>query len=141
LLGEPAFGVWFQISSLSGTNSLFVAEVQAFNSSGDPIGSYQLAESGSYGSGGQCLSLEANHPMPCDDAPYVGFYDPEGRISSIYISVFNATVTGVPTGSPIGFAIDSLYMDEVPEPAMLLMIGSGLAAIGLYGRKRRAQSG
>jgi hypothetical protein len=34
-----------------------------------------------------------------------------------------------------------LLVDPVPEPAMLLMIGSGLAAMALYGRKRRARSG
>jgi len=136
-LGEPAYGVWFQIASLSGVNSLFTAEVQAFNSSGNSIGSYQLAESGSYGSGGLCQSVAANHPMPCNDAPYVGFYDPQGRISSIYISVFNPGSLS----PPIGFAIDSVLVDTVPEPAMLLMIGSGLAAIALYGRKRRARSG
>jgi hypothetical protein len=134
--------VWFSISSLGGTNSLFVAEVQGYDSSGDLIGSYQLAESGPYGSGGQCLSLEANHPMACDDAPYVGFYDPEGRISSIYISVFNPGNLS----APIGFAIDTLEIDPfaeqgVPEPAVLLMSGSGLAAIALYSRKRRARWG
>lgn len=136
-LGPPAFGVWFQIASLSGTNSLFVAKVQAFDSSGNPIGSYQLTESGSYGSGGVCGSLERNHPVACNDAPYVGFYDPEGRISSIYVSVFDPSNLT----TPIGFAIDSLLDDDpVPEPAMVLMIGGGLAAIALYGRKRRARS-
>jgi hypothetical protein len=67
----------------------------------------------------------------------VGFYDPEGRIKSIYISVFDPSNLA----NPIGFAIDALQLDEVPEPAMLLMIGGGLVAIALYGRKRRARSG
>jgi hypothetical protein len=138
LLGAPAYGMWFQIAALgTSKNTLFVAQVQAFDSSGAPIGSYQLTESGSYGSGGICSALNANSPTPCADAPYVGFYDPEGRIKSIYVSVFNpGNLT-----SPIGFAIDSLLLSEVPEPAMLLMIGGGLAAIALYGRKRRARSG
>lgn len=139
LLGYRAFGVWFQIASLSGTDSLFVAKVQTFDSSGNPIGSYQLNESGSYGSGGVCGALEANHPVACNDAPYVGFYDPEGRISSVYVSVFDPSNLT----TPIGFAIDSWQLDDdpIPEPAMVLMIGGGLAAIALYGRKRRARSG
>ena len=138
LLGGPAFGIWFQIASISASkNTLFVADVQAFDSSGHPIGSYQLTESGAYGSGGICPTLNANWPVACNDAPHVGFYDPEGRIKSIYISVFDPSNLA----NPIGFAIDALQLDEVPEPAMLLMIGGGLVAIALYGRKRRARSG
>jgi hypothetical protein len=77
--------------------------------------------------------------LPCNDAPYVGFFDPQGRIGSVYISVFNV---GSPT-IPIGFAIDSLYVDEssVPEPAIPLLIGTGLAAMALYRRKRHARVG
>ena len=72
--------------------------------------------------------------MPCNDAPYVGFYDPEGRIRSIYVSVFNHNGT-----TPVGFAIDSLYLEPIPEPAVPLMIGGGLAAMALYRRKRRSR--
>jgi hypothetical protein len=136
-LSDPVYGVWFQIASILGTNSFFTAQVQAFDSSHHPIGSYQLTESGLSGTGGLCPSVAANSPEPCSDAPYVGFYDPQGRISSIYISVFDPSSLS----TPIGFAIDSLLVDPVPEPAMLLMIGSGLAAMALYGRKRRARSG
>jgi hypothetical protein len=72
----------------------------------------------------------------------VGFYDPQGRITSIYISVFNPGSLS----TPIGFAIDSLKIDPlvpppVPEPAMSLLIGGGLAAMALYRRRRRARVG
>jgi hypothetical protein len=144
---QPATGVWFEIASLAGASSLFVAEVQAFDKNGNPIGSYTLTESGSYGSGGTCLTTGAANtlyngaltaPTPCNDAPYVGFYDPQGRISSIYISVFDPSNLN----SPIGFAIDSLQLDDsVPEPALPLMVGGGLAALALYRRKHHARVG
>jgi hypothetical protein len=138
---DSVSGVWFEIASLSGNaNTLFVAEVQAFDGL-TPIGTYTLTESGAYGSGGVCPSLANVPPTPCDDAPYVGFYDPEGRITSIYISVFNPSNLA----APIGFAIDSLEIDNaavigIPEPGMPLMIGGGLAALALYRRKRRSRA-
>jgi hypothetical protein len=72
----------------------------------------------------------------------VGFYDPQGRITSIYISVFNPGNLS----TPVGFAINSLNFDpttpgDIPEPAMPLTIGGGLAALALYHRKRRARVG
>jgi hypothetical protein len=138
-VSEPLLGIWFQIASLSGTNSLFVAEVQAFDKNGNPIGTYMLTEGGSYGSGGACNSLYALYPstpVPCNDSPYVGFYDPQGRISSVYISVFNPGNFS----TPIGFAIDALQIDEAPEPAIPLLIFGGLAAMALYYRKRHPRS-
>jgi hypothetical protein len=140
-LTHPVSGVWFQIASLAGTNSLFVAKVQAFNGS-SLLGTYTLTESGAYGSGGKCTTLLVSPPggpTPCNDAPYVGFYDPQGHITSIYISVFSPGSLS----TPIGFVIDSLQIEPatpgVPEPAMPLMIGGGLAAMALYRRKRRAR--
>ena len=65
----PVLGVWFQMASLAGQNSLFVAEVQAFDKDGNSIGTYTLTESGAYGSGGQCASLSFSPPLPCNDAP------------------------------------------------------------------------
>lgn len=138
-LTTPVFGVWFEIAALSGSrNTLFVAEVQGFDASGDSLGTYQLTETAN-GTGGICASLAGKPPVPCNDAPYVGFYDPEGRVSSIYISVFNPGNLS----APIGFAIDTLELDPsvvqgVPEPATPLILGGGLAAIALLGRKRWA---
>jgi len=144
-LNRPLFGVWFSIASLTcpvtssnpvNTNCLFDATVQAFDVNGVSIGSYTLAESGTSGTGGACTGLGTRvpGPVPCNDAPYVGFYDPEGRIRSIYVSVFNHNGT-----TPVGFAIDSLYLEPIPEPAVPLMIGGGLAAMALYRRKRRSR--
>ncbi|MGA2267080.1 MAG: PEP-CTERM sorting domain-containing protein [Bryobacteraceae bacterium] len=141
-LNLPMVGVWFQIASLSGINSLFVVKIQAFASDSTSLGTYTLTETAN-GTGGTCTTLASSSPTPCvltgtsqSDAPYVGFYDPGGRIRSIYISVFNPSNLTV----PIGFAIDSLELAEVPEPTTILMMGGGLAAIALYRRKRRRLS-
>jgi len=135
LLGKGAFGEWFRIAALGGDpTGLFVAVVEGFDIYGHSLGKYTMTESGSSGTGGICAGLSNTPPVPCNDAPLVGFYDPEGRIKSIYISVFNPSNLN----SPIGFAIDTLTLQEVPEPVMPLMIGGGLAAIALYRRKRRS---
>jgi hypothetical protein len=132
-LNQGVLGVWFEISSLEGIDSNFDASVEAFDSSGNVLGTYSIQAGGS---GGQCLSLSSNPPTPCNDAPYVGFYDPEGRIHSIYISVFDPSSNNL-----IGFAIDTLMVDEVPEPSMPLLVGSGLAAFSLWRRWRRKRQG
>jgi hypothetical protein len=135
-LNEPAFGAFFQISSVGGNNALFEVEIQAFASNNSAIGTYYMTESGT-GTGGTCTGLSSKPPVPCNNAPTVGFYDPEGRIRSIYISVFTP-------GNPnnlLGFEIESLELDPIPEPAAVWMIGAGLAAIAFYGRKRSAGVG
>lgn len=132
-LTNPVYGVWFEIASLSDSrNTLFVAALQAFDSSGNPLGTYQLTETAN-GTGGICASLAGRPPIPCNDAPDLGFYDPEGRIKSIEVSVFNPGNLTL----PIGFAIDGLEVD-VPEPAMPLIVGGALAAFALFRRKRWA---
>jgi hypothetical protein len=131
-LTEDVDGVWFEISNQSGVyNDNFDASVEALDSSGHVLGTYSITATGS---GGVCASLKTNPPTPCNDSPEIGFYDPEGRIASIYISVTNTS------GSLTGFAIDGLTLDEVPEPSIPLMIVSGLAAFSLWRRRRRTPS-
>ena len=139
---NPVFGVWFEIASVSvSSNTLFFAEVQAVDASGHSLGTYSLVETAN-GTGGICTTLSGRSPTPCNDAPYIGFYDPEAQIKSIYITVYSGTnnglATGTPVGSPLGFAIDTLLVDPTPEPVAPLMIGGGLAAMALFGRKRWA---
>jgi len=137
-LNEPLLGAWFEITPRSGTNSLFEVIIQAFGSDNLSLGTYTLTETAG-GTGGVCTGLSATPPVPCtttgSGAPYVGFYDPEGRIRSIYITVINPSYPN----TPLAFAIDSLALDPVPEPAAPWMIGAGLAAIAFYGRKRRVR--
>jgi hypothetical protein len=135
-LKPSVFGAYFEISSLVGTaDASFDASVEALDSSGNILGTYNIQAGGS---GGTCTSVSHNPPTPCNDAPYIGFYDPQGRIHSIYISV-----TDPSTGYLVGFAIDTLMVDDapVPEPSIPLMVGGGLAAFSLLRRWRRTRSG
>jgi hypothetical protein len=127
-LNRDVLGVWLRVSSM--TSSDFNASVEAFDSSGNVLGTYNIQAGGS---GGQCASLSDDLPTPCNDAPYIGFYDPEGRIHSIYISVLS-------NNNLVGFAVDTLSVDEVPEPSIPPMIGGGLAAFSLWRRWRRTRS-
>jgi len=68
---NPWSGVWLQIASLTGTNSLFVAQgkpsMGASFSERTPSPSRAL-----YGSGGKCTTLLVSPqgaPVPCNDAP------------------------------------------------------------------------
>jgi hypothetical protein len=134
-LNEPAYGIWFDISALGSlANTLFDVKITAYGSNSVLLGTYTVAETAG-GTGGICTGLSDKPPQPCDNAPEVGFYDPEGRIRSIYISVFNPGNLN----APVPFGIDKLELAEIPEPAAPWMIGAGLAAIAFYGRKRRVR--
>jgi hypothetical protein len=134
--GNNVLGVWLEISALTNlANGNFDATIEAVDGSNHSLGTYNIVAGGS---GGVCGSVNTwilhNPPTPCNDAPEIGFYDPQGRIKSIYISAYDLS------GNRIGFLIDSLAISEVPEPAMPLMIGGALAAMALYRRKRRSHA-
>ena len=108
--------VEFQVSSLQGTNSNFTAQLIAFDSSHNVIGTYQVIDTGG---GGQCAGLgNTAGPQPCNDAPYVQFFDPADRIASVEL-IMNDTA---------GALIDTLDVagTAVPEPS-----SAGLFAIGV----------
>jgi hypothetical protein len=48
---------------------------------------------------------------------------------------YNMIVTGPPTG-PLGISHVSFFAVGVPEPTSLLLLGSGLIGLALYGRKK-----
>jgi hypothetical protein len=99
--------VEFQVSSLQGTNANFTAELVAYDSSGHILGTYQVVDTGG---GGQCVGLgNTAGPQPCNDAPYVQFYDPADRIASVEL-IMNDTA---------GALLDSLDVagTAVPEPS------------------------
>lgn len=108
--------VEFQVTSVQGTDSNFTAELIAYDSHGNVLGTYQVADTGG---GGQCAGL-ANiaGPQPCNDAPYVQFYDPEDNIASVEL-IMNDTA---------GALLDTLDVAgaPVPEPS-----SAGLFAIGI----------
>jgi hypothetical protein len=107
--------VEFQVSSLQGTNSNFTAELIAFDSGGHILGTYQVADTAG---GGQCPGLgNGAGPQPCNDAPFVQFYDPEDNIASVELIM----------NDPAGAVLDTLEVSgAVPEPssAALFAIGS-----------------
>jgi len=108
--------VEFQVSSLQGTNSSFTAELIAFDSGGHVLGTYQVADS--FG-GGQCAGLGIGAgPQPCNDAPYVQFYNPQDNIASVEL-IMNDTA---------GALLDTLDVAgaAAPEPS-----SSALFAIGI----------
>jgi len=105
--------VAFQVSSASNAN--FTAQLVAFNSLGNQIGTYQVMDTGA---GGSCAGLSSNPPQPCNDAPLIQFYDPTDSIASVEILMLN---------DDSGVYIDELLVAPVPEP-----VSSALAAIGIF---------
>jgi hypothetical protein len=99
--GSPLHYVGFQISSATEQN--FTAVLTAYNSSHQSLGTYQIV---SENEGGSCAGLSnASGPIACDWAPLIQFYNAAGQISSIQVTVDDASgffidELGVATGSP-----------------------------------------
>jgi len=115
--------VSFQVSSAS--NSNFSAQLLAFDSQGQQIGTYQIA---STGGGGYCAGLANNgSPQPCNDAPLIQFYDPLDRIASVEIVMLNDSS---------GVYIDELMVAPIPEPGSSTLVVLGLLSV-LWAAKRK----
>ena len=52
--------------------------------------------------------------------------------------ISEVVVRGVPGGTPIPFAVDTIQFSSVPEPASLMLMGTGIA--GLWGLRKRLGS-
>jgi hypothetical protein len=119
--------VEFQVSSLQGTDSNFVAELIAYDSHGNILGTYQVADTAG---GGQCAGLgNGAGPQPCNDAPFVQFYDPEDNIASVELIM----------NDPTGALIDTLDIGgpptTIPEPSSAALFGIGIMFV-LFAAKR-----
>jgi hypothetical protein len=132
-------GIAFDVSSA--TNSDFVATLAAYTSSGALLGIYEVNTNGA-GGGGTCLGLDnpatGTNPQPCNDAPVIQFYDPEGRIASVVLTV-----------NDNGLYVDQLSLDTIvsptnpiidptggaPEPGPECLTGGGLIALALVTRR------
>jgi hypothetical protein len=117
--------VEFQVSSLQGTNSNFAAELIAYDSGGHILGTYQVADTGG---GGQCPGLGIGAgPQPCNDAPYVQFYDPEDNIASVEL-VMN---------DPTGALLDTLDVAgaATPEPSSAALFAFGILLVLLAAKR------
>jgi hypothetical protein len=119
---------------ITGENTNFTATLVAYDSSGNVIGTYQVADQGT---GGTCAGLSnGSGPQPCNDAPFVQFYDPLDRIKSVQLSMDDPTglfidtlrVGGIPRPPP-------LVEGSVPEPSSFVMFGVGMLAL-LWAAKR-----
>lgn len=104
----------FQVSSA--TNSNFTAQLLAFNSLGQQIGTFQVMDTGA---GGTCAGLTHNGPEPCNDAPLIQFYDPTVSITKVEL---------IMTDDLSGVYIDELEATTAPEPGTIGMMLLGLAA-------------
>jgi hypothetical protein len=127
---SPLYGVAFEVSSKNNPN--FIATLTAYGPSGGELGVYQINTNGT-GLGGYCPGLldpySGGNPVPCNDAPTIQFYDPEGRIASVVLTV----------NDPTGFFIDELGLDEndtsTPEPGSAALIGVGLIGLALVAKR------
>lgn len=123
----PLYYVEFQVSSrgAGNPNTDFIATLEAFDALGNEIGSYQIADTGA---GGTCTGLsDAAGPVPCNDAPEIQFYDPDGRIRSVSLIVNDTT----------GAEINTLEIAAIPEPAPAVLTGFGTLVLLFAARRRR----
>jgi hypothetical protein len=127
---QTLYGLAFQVSSA--TNPDFIATLDAYDSSGNLIGVYQL-NTNQTGVGGVCAGLNDPLPSPntinpvvCNDAAVIQFYDPEGNIKSVVLTVNDTT----------GLFIDQLSMDaDAPDPGTAPLIGGGLLVLALAAKR------
>jgi hypothetical protein len=126
---QGLYGVAFEVSSKTAAN--FIATLDAYDSSGDLLGVYQVNATGS---GGVCNTLTGflmGGPTPCNDAPLIQFYDPDGRIASVVLTV-NDTGAYV---DEMSLDVSSFSDASTPEPQTAPLIGLGLIVIALAARR------
>lgn len=144
----PVAGIAFDISSVSAgatPNTNFTAEVDAYDGN-TFLGYYYLSAPGL---GGVCSGLTSfgdptvNNPIPCNDAPQIGFSTQYNTITKIVIDAVDQT-------GDHGFFVGNMLLAETttppggggaPEPASLLITGCGLVAGGALFRKRSRGKG
>jgi hypothetical protein len=113
-------------------NSNFGATIQAFDNHSNLLATYHID---TQGVGGNCASLSVQSaPTPCNDAPFIGIQAP-GNLSNQLIYQLVISATNPSTGGEDPLLLDSFQFQELPEPTVVLLCGTGLVLIGLLRRK------
>jgi len=120
--------VEFQVSDMDPNAVNFTADLIAYDSNGAVLGIYQVIDTGG---GGACAGLEDTAgPQPCNDAPVLQFYAPQGNIASVEL------VMSDPTGALIDTMSGVVGFAAVPEPSSFMAFGIGIFALLLLAAKR-----
>jgi PEP-CTERM motif len=118
-------------SGSNGVDTNFTADLVAMDASGHIIGTYQVMDTGG---GGLCAGLSNGAgPQPCNDAPFVQFYDPQDQIKSVELIVNDQTGAYIDT-----LEVASVQDATIPEPSSFALFGIGMLA--LLWASRRAYS-
>lgn len=127
-VGMANFG--FRVASQSNTAFDMVLSLFAStDGSGPALETHTFISA--YG-GGTCAGLATvggAAPTPCNTAPFFAVTGTEG-VHSFTVSV----------NDPNGFYIDTLQLNDNPEPASLLLTGFGLASLVGFARRRKQTS-
>ncbi|HTP35473.1 MAG TPA: hypothetical protein VMJ75_25020 [Candidatus Acidoferrales bacterium] len=158
---QPVYRVGLRVSAMNDTQTTMVGstavqdlKIQAYNitdpaNTSHPFLSYELQDSGGYGTCAPINTLSGGPPgtpTPCNAAPFIGI----DATSSLFTTAPLVTLPNNPWISSVfisstdnvGFLLDELFIqdmdpDAAPEPAMFILIGSGLLALGAIARYRR----
>lgn len=138
---QALYGLAFQVTGASGVNSDFSATLYAFDASGNALGFSQITATGL---GGVCPGLSnpgngAGDPVPCNDAPTIQFYDPQGRIASVALTVNDTSglfISPMALDVTGGFTNQSFLDTDAPEPRSAPLIVVGLIAMALLAKRR-----
>jgi hypothetical protein len=126
---SPVLSAGFRVSSKSLSD--FTATLQAFDSQNNLLGTYAIVATG-LGGGCDGLGVLDPNPHPCNDAPLLAFLKNPNtpnvpQIAKLVVS----------TNDNNGLFIDSLFVQDVPEPAAIALVGGGLCLFGLLRRRSR----
>ncbi|PWU10097.1 MAG: hypothetical protein C5B51_05065 [Terriglobia bacterium] len=134
---SPVTSAGFYISSRSLTD--FSATLQAFDGQNNLLGTYSLVASGLGGVCSGLASLNPN-PQPCNDAPLLAFLGQDPTHPTISrIVAWTSMNNGLADSN--GFFLDTLFIEDgsnVPEPSVILMLGSGLCVLGMLRRRHKS---
>lgn len=140
MFSQTIYGVSFDVSSASSAN--FIATLDAYGSSGNLLGVYQVNSNGT-GVGGTCSGLSSTPPVPCNNAPLIQFYDPEGRIATVVLTLNDTNGMYIDELGLTSFADPAPLDPGNPEPPSAPLIGAGLIVVALVAkhtsRKRQTQ--